>query len=128
MRWIYILVITGVITFPVFAASTAKQPSFTKLKEALAFIDHKLDIEDWNGLTQALYPVFRPNEPNRNEWVHLKEDRGNLRLVSAFANIEFPSSEDTYRIHVPFTPIGGSVIKFVKIDSAWRIKATYFLR
>ena len=64
MRWLFALVIMGAAVLPALAENVPLSPTFTKLGDALTFIDHGLDKEDWNGLTQALYPPFQANAPN----------------------------------------------------------------
>ena len=130
MRWLYPLIFMAVAILPLLADKPAAQaPTFTKLKDALSFIDHALDVEDWNGLNQALYPFLQPDEHNRNYWMPLKGARGQQRLINIFADREFPTSDNTYVIGVPFPPaLGGSRIKFIKSGDQWYLNAVYAVR
>lgn len=98
-------------------------PAFTNLRDALTFIDKALDKEDWNGLTQALYPPFEKDEPNRNAWEQLLSARGKRRLVDDFANQSFPTSDDTLLIGRVW-----SKIKFIKAEDGWHLNAIYVIR
>ncbi|MCE0498749.1 MAG: hypothetical protein LV481_12460 [Methylacidiphilales bacterium] len=129
MRWLYVLVIIGASFLPALAENAPQPSAFTELKDALAFIDHELDAEDWNGLSHALYPALQPNEENRTDWTQLKDRRGDLRLVNIFVAQEFPSNDTTYLIRVPNTAsIGGSRIRFIKSDNGWYLNAIYRVR
>jgi hypothetical protein len=110
-------------------AENAQPPKFATLKDALVFIDHALDTADWSGLSSALYPPLQPNEPNRTYWTQLKEARGNLRLTDDFSGQDFPAADNEYVIKVPRNvTMGGSRIRFIKVDDSWCIKAVYIVR
>lgn len=120
---------------PIFAADSSQSPSFVKLQDALSFIDDALDKEDWSGLTKALYPPFQegdPNDPNRNNWKQLKEERGKLRLAKVFANRVFPTTDDSFDIGatsaVGSPLVGWSRIRFIKSEGGWRLNAIYGIR
>jgi hypothetical protein len=107
-------------------------PGFTHLKDALSFIDIALDKENWADLTLALYPPFRPSDPNRDYWQQLKDERGSTRLVDDFAGQDFPASSDVLVIGA--SPIVGSPlmgwsrIKFIKAKDGWHLNAVYGVR
>ena len=129
MRWLLTLVIIAATALPSLAEDATQSPAFTKLKDALVFIDHGLDTGDWNGLSHALYPLLQPKEPNRTYWTELKDARGKLSLASIFADQDFPSSNNTFLIKVPrAASIGGSRIRFTKESDGWRINAIYIVR
>lgn len=116
--------------------------AFVKLSNALAFIDQKLDKEDWEGLTQALYPPY-VGEPNRTSWKQLKAERGKLRLADIFSHQDF-SDRIPEPVNINGTPastytigssnivgakfIGWSRIRFIKVDQGWCIYAIYGVR
>jgi hypothetical protein len=128
MRWLFALIII-VASFLQVSAEDIPEPGFTKLTEALIFIDHKLDAADWEALSQALYPPLQLHDPNRTDWTQLKEARGKLGLASIYADKDFPTGDDKFLINVPrATSIGGSRIRFIKANGEWRINAVYIVR
>jgi hypothetical protein len=113
---------------PFVFAEDAQPSKFATLKDALTFIDHGLDAADWKGLSNALYPPLQPNEPNRTNWSQLKDARGASHLADVFSDQDFPTS-DVFIIKVPRHGLmGGSRVKFVKVDDGWCINAVYIVR
>jgi hypothetical protein len=118
-----------------FADDTSQSPVFLNLKDALVFIDTALDKNDWAGLTKALYPPFQPNDPNRDGWKQLKDERGKTRLADDFSDKNFPASGNTLDIGAssvlgPPRPllIGWSRINFIKTADGWHLNAIYGVR
>ena len=107
-------------------------PGFAHLKDALSFVDIALDKEYWADLTLALYPPFRPSDPNRDCWQQLKDERGNTHLVDDFAGEDFPASGDVLEIGASPTVgsplMGWSRIKFIKAKDGWHLNAVYGVR
>lgn len=54
------------------AFSGSDEPQFTRLSDALSFLDQALDQKDWEKLDSALYPPFGSEQPNRNNWPQLE--------------------------------------------------------
>src|ERR1700677_2574612 len=118
---------------PILADDKSASPPFTKLQDALAFIDAALDKEDWDLLKKDLYPPYQePRDPNRDYWAQLKEERGKSRLVDDFPNQTFPTNGTTLEIGA--SPIvgaklnGWSRIKFIKANDGWHLNAVYGVR
>ena len=128
MRKLLVLIIIGFAAFTTHADDAAPAPSFTTLKEALAFIDHELDVEDWAGLTHALFPAAPPNETERNNFSQLKSERGNVRLADAFADKHFPDSGDTFAIPGSLMVPSWVGIKFIKSGNKWYINGVHGVR
>lgn len=112
--------------------NVTNSPAFKTLQDALVFIDTTLDKEDWNGLSKALYPPFQENDPNRNYWQQLKDERGKLRLAAIFANRSFPATDESFEIGASNDAraqfAGWSRIKFVKVQDGWHLSAVYGIR
>jgi hypothetical protein len=129
MKILLLFIFLCLVGNPLVHAEDPQPPKFATLKDALTFIDHALDTADWSGLSNALYPPLQPNEPNRTNWTQLKEVRGSLHLVDAFSGQDFPATDKEYVIKVPRNVMmGGSRIKFIKVDDNWCIKAVYIVR
>jgi hypothetical protein len=131
-RTISPVVLVAFLFIGVLRADDTSSPSFNKLRDALAFIDSALDKEDWNRLTQALYPPFKAEDRNRNWWLQLKSERGRSHLIDDFRNESFPSTGDTLVIGAsPFVGaqmVGWSRIRFMKFDDGWHLNAIYVAR
>lgn len=129
MRWFFAFIFMVGTILPTWADATEQPPTFTNLKDALAFLDHELDTEDWNGLCHALYPALQPNEPNRTGWQLLKKERGQNRLVDVFSDREFPASNNDLwigsSINASDKMVGWSVIRFRKTDNVWHLYAVF---
>jgi len=132
MRWLFALLIIGIIASSALAESGTSPPAFSTLKGALAFIDKELDAEDWDGLSHALYPALQPQDDNRTSWKQLKSERGKARLVIVFANQDFPDSSDTCTIgsspQADSKMPGSTRIRFIKSADGWHLNAIYGVR
>jgi hypothetical protein len=128
MRWLIILFFLAVTRITAFSDYTAER-GFTRLADALVFIDHELDAGDWKTLNHSLYPPLQTHDPNRSEWAQLKEDRGNLCLARVYADQDFPPTDLEFDIKIPrFQLEGESRVRFIKANGSWRINAAYFTR
>jgi hypothetical protein len=111
------------------AFSGSDEPQFTRLSDALSFLDQALDQKDWEKLDSALYPPFGSEQPNRNNWPQLERARGDRALKTMFLEMSF--SEDRSKFSIGYCgsgPLLHTHIDFVKVGDSWRLTAVWMCR
>lgn len=108
MRWLIAIAICAVGIMPALADGNTQLPGFTKLKDALAFIDTELDKQDAKPFKNFLYLGIDAE--------YLKVTRGKTRLVNEVQNKEFSSAEKVYGVELLNEQV---YAQFSKVGSKW---------
>ena len=107
----------------------APTAGFSKLSDALAFIDACLDQDDWRKLELALYPPYEKDQPSRASWVHLKAVRKDRKLTDILRQHEFPADQDKFSIgYCRSGPLPHAHMDFMKHGNSWKLHAIWVCR
>ena len=107
-------------------AAGEKPPTFTALKDAVAFIADCLDKNDLDRLAAAC--ANKDGRTNKNALEALRRSNENTPLGKRYAGREFPTDKDTFKLGGHMSELGFIHIDFVKRDNAWRLDNIWMCR
>jgi len=98
-------------------------PAFAKLADALAFLRTTLEKDDYAGLVAACAAGDKPLlAQHRAPFDQLKTAHKTKGLGARYGKLEFPTTEEAFKLGGHASEIGHLHVDFLRVDGQWRLK------